>query len=457
MLSPRNRELLGLIPAALLVIAGFTALLLQAHADNSGAGAHSANLTLDRASSVGLTYGLVFLALCVAAHMVIRYALPYADPYLFPIAAALASVGLVVIYRIEPALARQQAQWMVVGLVLFAATILLLRKRGISVLERYRYTIAAIGIAMTVLPRLPVIGGEVNGSYLDIHVGPISFQPSELAKVALVIFLASYLADNRQVLVTAGKRFLGVTIPPMKQFGPMLLVWGAAMLTLLVTDELGTSLMFYGAFLALLYIATGRLSFPVIGLVIFLLGAWLLATHVSHVDSRIQAWEHPFNKELYESGKSYQLAQALFSQADGGLLGNGFGKSLLANGSGEFILPVPESDMIYAVITDEIGLVGAAAVLAGYLLFVYRGLKIATLARDSFSKLLAVGLSVTVALQVFVIVGGVTRVIPLTGVTLPLVAYGGSSVVMNFVLLALLLLISDRARRPHAEATRGRT
>ncbi|MHB1808150.1 MAG: FtsW/RodA/SpoVE family cell cycle protein [Solirubrobacteraceae bacterium] len=457
MLSARNRELLGLVPAALLVIAGFTALLLQAHADASGAGARSANLTLDRASTVGLTYGAVFLALCVVTHLVIRWALPYADPYLFPIAAALASVGIVVIYRIEPALARQQAQWMVVGLILFAGTIVLLRKRGITVLERYRYTIAAVGIVMTVLPRLPVIGGEVNGSYLDIHLGPISFQPAELAKVALVVFLASYLADNRQVLVTAGRRFLGVTIPPMKQFGPMLVVWGAAMLTLLITDELGTSLMFYGAFLALLYVATGRLSFPVIGLVIFLIGSWIIVTHVPHVNARIEAWQHPFNLKLYETepGGSYQLAQALFSQADGGLLGNGFGRSLLAS-NGHFILPVPESDMIYAVITDEIGLAGAVAVLAGYLLFVYRGLKIATLARDSFSKLLAVGLSVTVALQVFVIVGGVTRVIPLTGVTLPLVAYGGSSVVMNFVVLALLLVISDRARRPYTETNRRR-
>ncbi|MHB1539232.1 MAG: FtsW/RodA/SpoVE family cell cycle protein [Solirubrobacteraceae bacterium] len=458
MLSPRNRELLGLIPAALLVIAGFTALLLQAHADATGAGARSANLTLDRASTVGITYGVVFLALCVAGHLVIRYALPYADPYLFPIAAALASVGIVVVYRIEPALATRQALWMVVGLILFAATILVLRRRGLSLLERYRYTIAAIGIGITVLPRLPVIGGEVNGSYLDVHLGPISFQPAELAKVAIVIFLASYLAEHRQVLVTARRRILGVTIPPMKQFGPMLVVWGAAMLTLVITDALGTSLMFYGAFLALLYIATGRLSFPVIGLAIFLLGSWLIVTHVPHVNARVEAWETPFKPRLYnaEVGGSYQLAQALFSQADGGLLGNGFGRSLLRNSAGAFILPVPESDMIYAVITDEIGLAGAVGVLACYLLFVYRGLKVATLARDSFSKLLAAGLSVIVALQVFVIVGGVTRVIPLTGVTLPLVAYGGSSVVMNFVLLALLLVVSDRARRPNAEAGRDR-
>jgi cell division protein FtsW (lipid II flippase) len=453
-LSPRNRELLGLVPSALLVIAGFTAIFIQAQ-DNSPSA--STNLTLNHASSVSLTYGALFLGLCLAAHLVIRYALPYADPYLFPLVAVLSSVGIVMIYRIEPVLARQQAQWMVVGLILFAAMILALRREGVAVLERYRYTIAAVGIGMTVLPRLPGIGQQVNGAYLAIHVGSISFQPAELAKVAIVIFLASYLRDNRQILVTAGRRVLGLTIPPMKQFGPMLIVWGAAMATLLITRELGTSLMFYGAFLALLYVATGRFSFPLIGLVLFALGAWFVTGHVSHVHARVQAWEHPFDRALYERqvGGSYQLAQSLFAQADGGLLGRGFDQSLLrATPHGAPILPVPESDMIYAVITNELGLVGAAALLLVYLLFVARGLKTAILARDSFSKLLATGLSFIVALQVFVIVGGVTRVIPLTGVTLPFVAYGGSSVVMNFVLVALLLVVSDRARRPHAGTRR---
>ncbi len=297
----------------------------------------------------------------------IRFALPYADPYLFPLVAVLASVGIVMVYRIEPVLARQQAQWMVLGLVLFAATILALRRRGVGVLERYRYTIAAVGIGMTVLPRLPGIGEQVNGAYLDIHVGSVSFQPAEFAKVAIVIFLASYLRDNRQILVTAGRRVLGLTIPPMKQFGPMLIVWGAAMATLLITRELGTSLMFYGAFLALLYVATGRLSFPLIGIVLFALGAWYLADHVSHVQARVLAWEHPFDPALYHrlEGGSYQLAQSLFAQADGGLLGTGFDRSLLRARARTAppILPVPESDMIYAVIVNELGLAGAAALL----------------------------------------------------------------------------------------------
>jgi cell division protein FtsW (lipid II flippase) len=427
-LSARNRELLGLVPAALLVTGGFAAIFIQA--DN-------------RLSTVSLTYGGAFLALCLGGHIVIRRALPHADPYLFPLAAVLASIGIVEIYRINPTLARNQATWLVVGLALFSATIVVYREGRYLQLENYRYLIAIAGVVSLVLPRLPVIGGSSHGAYLAVHIGSISFQPSEFGKIAIVVFLASYLRDNRQVLVMAGRRVLGVTIPPMKQFGPLLLVWGSAMAMLLVTREIGTSLMFFGAFLALLYVATGRASFPIVGLVLFALGGYYLATHVSHIHGRVLAWEHPFDANLYKQQLgSYQLANGLFAQADGGLLGVGFGQSLVS------LIPVADSDSIYAVITDEVGLVGAIGMLLAYLLFIARGFKIATLARDSFSKLLAVGLSFIVALQVFVIVGGVTAVIPLTGVTLPFVAYGGSSVVMNFVLLALLLVISDRARRP---------
>ena len=213
----------------------------------------------------------------------IRRALPDADPYLFPLAAALAAIGIVMLYRINPTLARQQAQWMIVGLVLFAITIVAYRGGRYLQLENYRYLIAIFGLGSMILPRLPGIGGQVNGAYLAVHVGAISFQPSELGKIALVIFLASYLRDNRQVLVTAGRRVLGVTIPPMKQFGPLLLVWGSAMALLLVTREIGTSLMFFAAFLALLYVATGRVSFPLVGLLLFAAGAYYLGTHVAHI------------------------------------------------------------------------------------------------------------------------------------------------------------------------------
>jgi cell division protein FtsW (lipid II flippase) len=438
-LGPRNRELIGLIPSALLVTAGFAAIFIQSEG---------------KLSSVSLTYGAAFLALCLATHLVIRRATPYADPYLFPLAAVLSSIGIVELYRISnypgiPNYAREQGVWMVVGLILFSATIIALRDGRYLQLENYRYLIAIVGVGSLLLPRLPGIGQQVNGAYLSIHVGSVSFEPAEFGKIAIVIFLASYLRDNRQLLVTAGRRVLWLTLPPMKQFGPLLLVWGSAMATLLITREIGTSLMFFGAFLALLYVATGRFSFPFLGLILFAAGAYYLGTHVAHIYARVLDWEHPFDRTLYYAPNgSYQLAQALFAQADGGIIGTGFAQSILYLGHGTSLVPIPQSDMIYSVITDETGLVGATGLLVVYLLFVARGLKIATLARDSFSKLLATGLAFVVAMQVFVIVGGVTDLIPLTGVTLPFVAYGGSSIIMNFVLLALLLLVSDRARRP---------
>jgi cell division protein FtsW (lipid II flippase) len=246
------------------------------------------------------------------------------------------------------------------------------------------------------------------------------------------------------------RRFLGITIPPIKHFGPVLVIWGVAMLILFLLHDIGSSLMFYGGLLAILYVATGRLSFVVIGLIAFALGAWYLGTHIPHVHDRVDAWLHPFTKHEYNRvGGSFQVANSIFAQAAGGFFGEGFGQATLTVPGTNFnLLPAPQTDMIYAVITDELGLFGACAVLLTYLLFVARGFKAAVLARDSFSTLLATGLTAVFALQVFVIVGGVTRVIPLTGVTLPFISYGGSSIVANFVLLALLLLVSDRARRP---------
>src|SRR5204863_7133687 len=281
----------------------------------------------------------IFLGLCLGAHFVIRATLPWADPYLFPLAALLACFGLVMIYRIDQDLAREQAQWFVFGLVLFAATIVAFRDP--SVLERYRYVIAAGGILLLMLPRVPGIGSQVNGAYLGIRLGPVSFQPAEFAKIAIVVFLASYLRDTRQVLVQGARRFLGLTIPPIKHFGPLLVVWGAAMVLLFVIRDIGSSLMFFGAFLALLYVATARLSFVVAGLFLFAVGAWGVTHVVSHVQDRIDAWQHPFDRALYGKsvGGSYQLAQSLFAQADGGVLGKGFGQSILGNG----ILPAPQT------------------------------------------------------------------------------------------------------------------
>jgi cell division protein FtsW (lipid II flippase) len=263
------------------------------------------------------------------------------------------------------------------------------------------------------------------------------------------VFLASYLRDTRQVLVMGARRILGVTIPPIKHFGPVLVIWGVAMLILIVLHDIGSSLMFYGGLLAVLYVATNRLSFVVVGLLAFALGAWYLGTHIAHVHARVETWLHPFDARLYHAPLgSYQIANSMFAQAAGGMFGQGFGQAALTLPGGGPLLPAAQTDMIYAVITDELGLFGASAVLLAYLIFVGRGFKTALLARDSFSTLLAAGLTAMFALQVFVIVGGVTRVIPLTGVTLPFISYGGSSIVANFVLLALLLLVSDRARSP---------
>ena len=431
-MTARNRELLGLIPASLLVTAGFAGVFIQRS---------------NALSNVSLTYGAVFLGLCIAAHIFIRITLPRADPYMFPLVAVLASFGLVMVYRIDSTLARQQAQWFVLGLILFAATILLFR--DYRKLERYRYVIVLISLGLLVLPRLPGIGYAANGAYLGVRIpGLFVFQPAEFAKIGLVIFLASYLRDTRQVLVQGGRRFLGITFPPIKQFGPVVIIWGLAMATLVVLSDTGSSIMFYGGLLAMLYVATNRVSFVVIGLIAAGIGFWYLGTHIPHIHARVETWLHPLNPHLYHQPLgSYQVANAMFAQAAGGMFGQGFGQAALTLPSGGPLLPAPQTDMIYAVITDELGLFGAAAVLITYLLLVARGFKTAMLARDSFSTLLAVGLSSMFALQVFVIVGGVTRVIPLTGVTLPFISYGGSSIIANMVLLALLLLVSDRARR----------
>jgi cell division protein FtsW (lipid II flippase) len=440
--SARNRELLALIPVALLVTAGFTAVFITK--SNQG-----------EIGDLSLIYGGYFLALCVAAHLFLRFRLPNADPYLFPLCALLAAIGIVELYRIDEELARNQATVFVLGLVLFCLTITFLR--DYHVLERYRYLIASAGILLLLGPF--ITRNQVNGAYLSVDIGPISFQPSELAKICIVIFLASYLAEKREMLSIAARRIAGLTIPPLKHFGPLLVVWGAAMLMLVFIRDLGSSLMFFGAFLALLYVATGRFSYVLIGLAMFALGAYVIGSNISHVHDRFEIWLDPLDSKQAGAG---QLQQSFFAQADGGLFGQGLGDSLLKL-PGPFapdceqpfpdcgsILPAPHTDFIYAVITMELGLFGACGVILIYGLIAARGFKTAVMAPDGFSKLLATGLTAVFALQAFVIIGGVTGVIPLTGVTMPFVSFGGSSVVANMILLALLLLVSERARRPGA-------
>jgi cell division protein FtsW (lipid II flippase) len=478
--SARTRELLGLIPVSLIVSAGFASVLLTRGREISDATA---------------TYGLVFLGLCLFGHLFIRSRLRDADPYLFPLAALLAAFGLVVIYRIDPELGREQAQWFVIGLIFFCATIVLLRDH--HVLERYRYTIAAAGIVLLLLPRVPGIGGQVNGAFLAINIGPISFQPAEFAKLAIIIFLASYLRDTADVLVRArsqplglaqqallfGVPALGVVLviavlnlgtaaavllsvfvaslvallrerPSLKHFGPLLLIWGLAMVMLLFIRDLGSSLMFFGSFLALLYVATARLSLIGVGATMFLAGATYFANTVGHVRERVDIWLDPFARGVVDQ-EGYQIAQSLTAQAYGGVFGEGFGQALLESPAGGTLLPAAHTDLIYAVITAELGLFGGAGLVLAYMLFAARGFKTALIANDGFSKLLAAGLTAVLALQVFVIIGGVTKVIPLTGVTLPFVSYGGSSIVANMVLLALLLVVSNDARKDRRNVEGG--
>ena len=432
MTSARNRELLALVPVALLLTAGFAAVFAQEN---------------DKLGDLSLTYGAYFLAICLATHIYLRIRLPNADPYLFPLVATLTTFGLVMIYRLDETLARDQANWFVLGLVLFALTIHFLR--DYDVLERYRYTIAIAGLLLLLAPRVPGIGQQVNGAYLGVKIGPLAFQPAEFTKLAIVVFLASYLREHREVLIVGARRILGVTLPPLKHFGPLLVVWGASMFMLVFIRDLGSSLMFFAAFLALLYVATGRFSFVAIGMGMFLLGAWFFANTVPHVQDRINVWLHPY-EDAENTG--YQILNSIFAQADGGLFGKGFGEALVTvPGTDNALLPAAHTDMIYALIVNEVGLFGAVGVVLVYLLIAARGFKIALLASDGFSKLLATGLTAVFAIQAFVIIGGVTRVIPLTGVTLPFISYGGSSILANFVLLALLLLVSDRARREAAE------
>jgi cell division protein FtsW (lipid II flippase) len=433
-MTARNRELFALVPVAILLTAGFAAVFAQENA---------------KLGNLSLIFGAYFLAICLATHIFLRIRLPNADPYLFPLMATLTAFGLVMIYRIDESLARDQANWFVFGLILFALTIYFLR--DYEVLERYRYTIAVVGLLILLAPRLPGIGQQVNGAYLGVKIGPLAFQPAEFTKIAIVVFLASYLREHREVLIVGARRVLGVTLPPLKHFGPMLVVWGASMFMLVFIRDLGSSLMFFAAFLALLYVATGRFSFVVIGMAMFLVGAWFFASTVPHVHDRVEIWLHPY-AEAQRNG--YQILQSTFAQADGGLFGKGFGQALIdipGTHPPARLLPAAETDTIYALIVNELGLFGAVGVILVYLTIAARGFKIALLASDGFSKLLATGLTAVFAIQAFVIIGGVTRVIPLTGVTLPFISYGGSSIVANFVLLALLLLISDRARREAAE------
>ncbi len=421
-MSRSNRELLFLFPALLVTTVGFALVYMRE------------SETLDWYS---LSYGAAFLGLFGLVHVFRRLLVPRADPYLLPITALLSSLGILMIYRLDQRLALLQAEWLVVGLVVFVAILVLFRRY--EVLADYRYLVGLLGILLLLFTI--VAAREVNGARLWVRFGGIGFQPPEFAKVLLVVFFAAYLADVRELLAVSTRRVLGVAVPPFRYLAPLLAVWALSLALMIFLKDLGTSLLFFGALLALLYVATGRPLYVVTGLGLFAGGSVVLYQLFHHVQVRVDVWLNPWSDV---AGRGYQIVQSLFALAAGGLFGRGLGEGYLLLRSGQPIIPALETDFIFSAIGEELGLAGAAAIVLLYFIFVYRGLRVAVDARDDFSRLLAAGLTALFGLQAFIILGGVTKLIPLTGITLPFVSYGGSSIVANFALLALLLLASDR-------------
>ncbi len=429
-ISYRNRELLYLIVVGVLTGIGFASVYI-------------ARQSVVSWGSLG--YAVFFFALYLAAHLVTRITVPNADPYLLPMAGLLTAVGVTEIYRLGVSDAFKQGLWIVVGVALFALALWRLR-RDYRILEQYKYVFGIGAIVLLFLPRVPGLGTTVNGARLWVHVGSFTFQPGEFSKIFLIVFLAAYLREKRELLAQAR----------LKVIGPLLVIWGACMLVLVSSNDLGSGLLYFGIFLAMLYVATARLSFVVAGIVLFVAGGYGAYERIPHVHERVTIWLHPWTSQkvycpstgglaLRQDCESYQLVKSLYSIANGGFGGAGLGKGTFATTDGHPLIPYVNSDFIYSALAQELGLVGAAALLLVFMLFVARGMKIALQADDGFSKLLAAGLTFGFALQTFIIVGGVLRIIPLTGITLPFVSYGGSSVVANFLLLAGLLLVSDRA------------
>jgi cell division protein FtsW (lipid II flippase) len=431
-LTFRNRELAFLLVVGILTAVGFASVYIARQSV---------------ISTASLGYAGFFFGLYLAAHLVVRFTVPFADPYLLPIAGLLTAIGLTEIYRLNPDDAFKQGIWIVVALVLFAATLFLLRY-DYRRLETFKYLFGITAIALLVLPILPVLGLTVNGARLWVHVGALRFQPGELAKIMLIVFLAGYMREKREVLAQGR----------LKDWGPLLVIWALAMLVLLETRDLGGGLLYFGIFLAMLYVATARIGYVAAGLGLFLVGAIGVWRITPHVRDRVTIWLHPWTTHkvycplsgtdtLRQNCQSFQLVKSLYSIGHGEYAGTGLGKGTFSTVSGRQIIPDLNTDFIYSALAQELGLIGAAALLLVYMIFVLRGMRIALLAEDGFSKLAAAGLTFGFALQTFIIVGGILRLIPLTGITLPFVSYGGSSVVANFLLLAGLLLISNRANR----------
>ncbi|HEX5331497.1 MAG TPA: FtsW/RodA/SpoVE family cell cycle protein [Cellulomonas sp.] len=405
-----------------------------------------------------LGYGLGMTVIAVAMHVVLRLRAPFADPVILPVVVTLNGIGLAMIYRIdlarsargiESSFATRQLGWTAVSVVLAAVALVALRDH--RTLRRYTYTAMVAGLILIVLPLVKGLGADINGAQIWIHVGSFSLQPAELSKILLAVFFAGYLVTNRDTLALAGPRVLGLQLPRLRDLGPLVVAWAVSLAVLVFEGDLGTSLLFFGLFVAMLYLATERTSWIVIGLVLFAGGAALAAMFIGHVGARFTVWLHALDTDVFNRapGGSGQLVRGLFGLASGGLFGTGWGQGR------PDLVPYAESDFIVASLGEELGLTGLIAILMCYLVLAQRGLRTAIGVRDGFGKLLAGGLAFVVALQCFVVVGGITRIIPLTGLTTPFLAYGGSSLLANWIIVALLLRISDDARRPAGVAIAG--
>lgn len=397
------------------------------------------------------TYAALFAGSSLAFHVAIRFLAPYADPLILPIVTLLNGVGIMMIYRIDlaevargnaSAVADRQLQWLAIGVVAAIITLFIIKDH--RTLRRLPYIAMTVGIALLLSPLLPGIGRTINGARLWVGFGGFQFQPAELSKVLLAIFFAGYLVTHRDRLTLAGPKILGIQFPRIVDFGPLLLVWAAGILVLVSQRDLGTSLLFFGLFVAMLYVATERTSWIILGILMFAVGVFIAVNTFGHVAARFDIWLDAMSQEYYmrDPGGSYQLVNGLFGLASGGLFGTGLGNGY------PLLVPYSNSDFIYTSLGEELGLTGLMAILMLYVLLVHRALRIGIGVRDGFGKLLATGIGFSMAFQVFVVVGGVTRLIPLTGLTLPFMAAGGTSLVTNWIMVALLIRMSNGARRP---------
>jgi cell division protein FtsW (lipid II flippase) len=388
-------------------------------------------------------YGSIFTVGYLTGHVVMRRFAPFTDPALFPTAGVLTGLGFATIFRLSGGLAAEQATWVVIGLLAFVGTLLLVRDH--RQLDAYTYTIGLLGLGLLLAPVVPGIGRTINGARLWVRIGPIGFQPSEIAKVLIVVFLASYLSSKRELLSVTAGRLGPLRLPPAKHLAPVLSAWGASLAVLFLEKDLGASLLFFAIFVVMLWVATGRAAYLVIGLVLFAIGAGVAYELLANVQQRVDIWFHALDPSKVFGFGYGQVAQAQFGLATGGLVGAGLGRGSPG------LIPFASTDFIFAAIGEELGLLGTTGVLLLFVTLVGKGLSAALKCPDTFGKLLAAGLSAGIGLQAFVIVGGVIRVIPLTGVTLPFVSYGGSSLVANFVLLALLVRVSSGPTKPRVK------